>query len=201
MKGKLNVILDLDNTIISAVPTEDFPWNDDSRKKVEYLKLHNMEGYYMVFERPYVQDFLNFIFENFNVSVWSAASKNYVLYIIENVILTKPNRKLQHIFFSYHCNLSKKLYKGGLKQLDLLWDCFEIPMYNSKNTIIIDDLKKIKNIQPCNCINVKPFEFLDDDSPKDTELKKVMNLLKNVLENPNQNCLIPLNTPLKLNFN
>lgn len=190
MNNKLNIILDLDNTILSAVPVEEFPWGDESRKKVEKLKLHNMEDYYMVFERPYVQQFLDYIFDNFNVSVWSAASKNYVLYIIENIILTKPNRKINHIFFSYHCNLSKKLYNGGLKQLDMLWDCFELPLYNSSNTIIIDDLKRIKKIQPCNCYNIKPFEFTDKDSPNDRELKKLIEYLENVRTNPNTNCLV-----------
>jgi TFIIF-interacting CTD phosphatase-like protein len=190
MDGKINIVLDLDNTIISAVPVEDFPWGDESKKKVEKLKLHNMEDYYLVFERPGLQDFLDYIFENFNVSVWSAASKNYVLYIIENIIYQKPGRKLHHIFFSYHCNLSKKLYNGGLKQLDMLWDCFDLSLYNSSNTIIIDDLKRIKKIQPCNCYNIKPFEFTDEDSYKDNELSILKKYLEDIRKNPQKNCLV-----------
>lgn len=174
MNKKLNIVLDLDNTLLSAVPVEDFPWGRESKAKVDKLKLYNMEDYYLVFERPYLQQFLDYIFENYNVSVWSAASKNYVLFIIDNIIYRKPGRKLQHIFFSYHCNLSKKLYKGGLKQLNMLWEHLDLPMYNKDNTLIIDDLKKVEKIQPSNCYNIKAFEFSDENSEKDRELKILM---------------------------
>lgn len=190
MTDKLNIILDLDNTIISAVPLDEYPWGEESKNKTQQLTVYNMEDYYLVYERPYLQEFLDYIFEHFNVSVWSAASKNYVLFIINNIIKKKPNRQLQFIFFSYHCNLSKKLYNGGLKQLDMLWECFELPIYNPSNTIIIDDLKRIKKIQPCNCFNIKPFEFTDKDSTKDNELKKLISYLDSVRHNPNTSCLI-----------
>ena len=186
MDEKLNIVLDLDNTLLSAVPIEDFPWGDESKNKADKLKLYNMEDYYLVFERPYLQQFLDYIFENFNVSVWSAASKNYVLFVIENIIYRKPGRRLQHIFFSYHCNLSKKLYNGGLKQLDMLWDHFKLPQYNKQNTMIIDDLKRVEKIQPSNCYNIKAFEFTDDDSPKDKELKRLMEYLKNMAPSGNK---------------
>lgn len=180
MTDKLNIILDLDNTIISAIPLEEYPWGEESKKKTEKLTVYNMEDYYLVYERPHLQEFLDYIFDNFKVSVWSAASKNYVLFIINNIIKKKPDRKIDFVFFSYHCNLSKKLYNGGLKQLDMLWECLEIPIYNKSNTIIIDDLKRVKKIQPCNCYNIKPFEFTDKDSVEDKELMKLMDYLAQI---------------------
>jgi hypothetical protein len=72
----------------------------------------------------------------------------------------------------------------------MLWDCFDLPLYNSSNTIIIDDLKRIKKIQPCNCYNIKPFEFTDEDSVQDNELKKLMGYLESIRKNPRPSCLI-----------
>jgi TFIIF-interacting CTD phosphatase-like protein len=187
---KKNIVLDLDNTLLSAVPLEDFPWGEESKQKAIKFEIHNMEDYYIVFERPYLQEFLDYIFENFEVSIWSAASKNYVLFIIENIILINSKRKLKNIFFSYHCTLSKKMFNGGIKKLDMLWDVFKLRDYTSKNTIIIDDLPKVKKIQPCNCYSIHPFEFTDEDSECDTELKKLICVLDKYRTSKGVSCII-----------
>ena len=66
MGGKINVILDLDSTLICAEPIESLPKGDFSE-----FKVYNMDDYYKVFERPYLQEFLDFLFANFNVSIWT----------------------------------------------------------------------------------------------------------------------------------
>ena len=120
-----NLILDLDQTVISAEPEEDF----DVKKNPEILaafKHEDMDGYYMVFERPDLQEFLDYIFANFNVSIWTAASKDYALFIIDKMLIRgHPERKIDWIFFSYHCDISKKL-KEGTKDLSVLWDIYNI---------------------------------------------------------------------------
>lgn len=175
---RMKVLLDLDNTLISTIPIEDMKWDETTKKRSVKFTFHNMENYYIVFERPGVQDFLDYLFANFDVSVWSAASKDYVLFIIDNVILTKPERHLEYIFFSYHCDLSKKLCDKGIKNLELIWDIFQIEGFNRNNTVIIDDLPKVKKINPHNCIAVYPFEFEEEESPNDTELEKVKEKLE-----------------------
>ena len=114
-----NIIFDLDETLISAISEKEFKSKHRIHterqnifdKKHEYI---DMDGYYHVFLRPGLQNFLDYIFENFNVSIWTAASKDYALFIIEKIILARPNRKLDYIFFSYHCDISKKV-KNGIK--------------------------------------------------------------------------------------
>ena len=109
-ESKLELILDIDNTLICAEVSKEFPYNKKGiKEKALNFPIHDMDGYYIIFERPFLQDFLDYVFDNFNVSIWTAASKDYALYIIKNVILNKPNRKFNCIFFSYHCNISKKL--------------------------------------------------------------------------------------------
>jgi len=181
-KEKLNVLLDLDQTIISSETTDDYDFKKNNTKAKKFT-FHDMDKYYIVFERPGLQKFLTYLFENFNVSVWTAASKDYALFIIDKIILKgKSNRKLDWIFFSYHCDISKKKKKGS-KDLNMLWDEYKIEGYNKNNTVIIDDYDEVFNTQPNNCIIAKPFEFTEDGSEKDKYLSHLTKALKNIKPN------------------
>lgn len=169
-ESKMNIILDLDQTIISAESTDDYDFKKNKSKAKNFV-FHDMDGYYIVFERPGVQKFLDYLFANFNVSIWTAASKDYALFIIDKIILkNKANRKLDWIFFSYHCDISKKK-KNSSKNLSMLWDVYNLEGYNKDNTIIIDDYEEVYETQPENCIIAVPFEFEKENSHKDKYLK------------------------------
>jgi TFIIF-interacting CTD phosphatase-like protein len=173
---KLNVLLDLDQTLISAEPTEecDLKKVKDKAKKFTF---HNMDGYYVVFERPGLQEFLTFLFDNFNVSVWTAASQGYAVYIIDKIILADKNRKLDYIFFAYHCDISENK-KKGTKDLSMLWDFYKLTAvsentYKPENTIILDDYDEVHETQIGNCIRVPEFQFTKENSDKDDFLPKL----------------------------
>lgn len=172
VEKKNNIILDLDQTLLSAEPTDGFSKND----KYKNLTRYNMDGYYYVFERPYLQDFLTFIFDNFNVSIWTAATKDYALYIIDNIILkNNPSRKLDYVFYCYHGGISERQNeKGGSKNLSTLWNVFKMPGYNRENTFILDDYDEVYETQPNNTIIAKPFEYKDANCEKDDFLKRLI---------------------------
>jgi TFIIF-interacting CTD phosphatase-like protein len=174
MSGNLKkprVVLDLDQTLISAEASEDYNF-DKNKAKAKMFKYHDMDGYYIVFERPGVQPFLDFLFANYTVSVWTAASKDYALFVIKNIILTKSDRRLDHIFFSYHCDISS-LKKTGTKDLTTLNDIFQLPGYNRDTTVILDDYDEVHKTQPGNCIIAIPFEFGADGSEGDAFLQQL----------------------------
>jgi TFIIF-interacting CTD phosphatase-like protein len=178
-KKDKNFVLDLDETLISAEPTEDYDYKkyDNKIKKFKEKPMF-MDDYYIIIQRPGLQKFLDFLFQNFNVSIWTAASKDYALYIIENIILGgHPERKLDYIFFSYHCNISKKLKKGS-KDLSMLWDVYQIEGYNNKNTFILDDLDEVFEIQNDNCIIADQFKFVKKNSENDNFLKQLIPKIK-----------------------
>jgi len=182
MKQKKNVFLDLDNTLISAEALEDFPFKQEGiREKAIKFAIHDMDGYYIIFERPHVQEFLDWLFENYNVSVWTAASKDYALFVIEKIVLKNPDRKLDWIFSSYHCDISKKKYSKS-KQLSLVFDHFKLDGYNKNNTIIIDDLKEVSDCQPNNSIHIKAFEILESGSENDVELFRTRGQVESVMK-------------------
>jgi TFIIF-interacting CTD phosphatase-like protein len=170
-------VLDLDQTLISAEPTEEYNFSKNKNKAKKFV-FHDMDGYYLVFERPGLQPFLTYLFDNFNVSIWTAASKDYALFIIEKIILARnKNRKIDFIFFSYHCDISDKI-KKGTKDLTLLWDTFKLQGYSKENTVILDDYDEVQNTQPENCIVAVPFEFSRDGSEEDDFLEKLLPQVK-----------------------
>lgn len=182
------VWLDLDQTLISAEANEDYDF-EKYKSRAKLFNFCDMDGYYIVFERPHLQEFLDFLFSNFNVSVWTAASKDYALFIIENIIAKQPERKLDYIFFSYHCDISKKR-KNGTKDLSILWDIYKLGGYSAENTVILDDYDEVHNTQPGNCIIAEPFEFTKEGSENDSFLKKLIpkmkQMSKNISKNKNQ---------------
>ena len=176
-KSKPVAVLDLDQTMISAEATEEYDF-EKNREKAKKFKFHDMDGYYIVFERPGLQNFLDFLFENFQVVIWTAASKDYALFIIEKCILNqRPERKLKYIFFSNHCDISSRK-KSGTKDLTLLKDVFNLNDLTLDNMFILDDYDEVFNTQPQNCIVAHPFEYAANDSHKDDFLKQLKKQLK-----------------------
>jgi len=185
-KQKPHVFLDLDQTLISAEADEDYDFKK-YKKKAKLFDYEDMDGYYIVFARPGLQKFLDYLFENFTVSIWTAASKDYALFIIEKLILAgKSNRKLDWVFFSYHCDISKK-YKKASKSLSMIWDIYKLDGYSKDNTVIIDDYDEVYDTQPDNCIIAVPFEFTSEGSEKDTFLKDLQPKLESMRQNISNN--------------
>jgi len=185
--NRINIILDLDNTLISSLAKDEE--TSILKPRMKQFRWENMENVYKVFERPGLQDFLDFLFDNFSVSVWTAASKSYALFIIEKFILhNRPTRKLACILYSHHCKKSKKLTKKQ-KALHILQSHFKMSNYDMNNTYIIDDHPEVYQSQPQNCIHIKPFEFSDRQSFKDDELLKVIKpKLEKLLELDKNSC-------------
>jgi len=179
-KKKL-VLLDLDNTLICA---EDLnaPFDLSKMEKArQTFKTVRMQDYYDIFERPHLQKFLDYLFKHFKVGVWTASSKEYAIFIVKHFI-THPNnehkqeRHIDLFLCSYHCNVSKKFFKGTPKDLHLISDKWQLE--DIQNLLLIDDLEELAKPQPDNVIVVKPFMYDRDDAYNDTELLKTKKKLK-----------------------
>lgn len=180
----MNVILDLDNTIINAL-------DDSDRKKLSgdfssKFKYRDMIPFFRIYARPHLDKFLDYLFANYNVSIMTAAEKDYALFIIENFILTKPERKLNFIFFRYQVELSREIY-GGVKDLRVIWELFQVSGFTKQNTVIIDDLDMVYETNPHNTLRIKGFFIVDEDTGKinydmadDDEILKIMSKLDHI---------------------
>ena len=193
--NKKNIILDLDETLINANYIEDFDteeykrlYGDTLSQSQNPFEFKVMQDIYIVFKRPHLDQFLDYIFENFNVSVWTAASKDYALWIIKNYIIKDTNRKLDFIFWSYHCTFSHTHGKGS-KDLSLIWKKFQLSNYNKNNTIIIDDNPEVFNIQPGRVIPAIEFSIFHYNLENDRFLLDIIPILeeyKNIPGIPNE---------------
>ena len=194
---RYSIILDLDQTLISSEEVKELDKEKD-KEKMKKFSVSDMDGYYTVFERPGLQKFLDFLFQNYNVSVWTAASRSYAMHIIQNIILAKKNRHLDWIFFSYHCDISKRL-KKGTKDLNLLFDNFKLPGYTKSKTVILDDFIEVYENQPGNCILAEPFEYNDVDSENDDYLNRLILPLQEMVNKKSNHPAKVVNKMLKKN--
>jgi uncharacterized protein YutD len=96
----------------------------------------------------------------------TAAEKDYAIFIIENFITkNKPERKLEFIFFRYQVELSREIF-GGVKDLRIIWDLFQVNGFNKQNTVILDDLDMVYETNPYNTLRIKGFFVVDEDNGK-----------------------------------
>lgn len=182
---KLDIILDLDNTIIFSVAFSDLE-SMTSVKDLEKLEYKDMGCYYRIYKRPYLSKFLDFLFEHFNVSVWTAASRDYALFIINYMMLEGRCDVVKNIFTSDDCKLScdKFSYKSP-KDLNYLYHHFPSE-YRQEHTIIIDDLPDVFDINPENCIKAPCFDVEKmEDSTIDMFLLGVIPVLQNIKDTYN----------------
>jgi TFIIF-interacting CTD phosphatase-like protein len=181
-----HVFLDLDETLISGKACDDEIDFEKDKEQLVKFKFHNMDDLYLISERPGVQKFLTELFNNYTVSVWTAASKDYALFIIENVVLNNPpgtpERQLKYAFWHDHGSVSKKIYEKKPKKLSLLWDIFKLPGIDRYNTIIIDDYDKVTSCQPDNAIRIAEFDCLKKEHENDNELEFMLDTINDKMK-------------------
>lgn len=182
MDKKPILILDLDETLINSEEVKKF---DASRyrEKMNKFEWEKMGNEYYVFKRPGLDKFFKFIFKHFDVSIWTAGSKNYALWIAEHVLhVGTKERPIKHIFFDYHCKCSEEM--GHCKKdLTTLSNVFGLKDYDVDDMLIVDDnYEDVIDSQPESCIAVEKFMFMDKGSENDDGLKYVKKELKKFLE-------------------
>ena len=159
-----------------------------AEKHDEKIKLFDrnpvqMDDSYKIILRPGLERFLNYVFKNFNVTTFTAASKSYAMFVLDNVIkMNNTDRKVDYVFFSYHCDISKCV-KNGIKDLTVIWDVFKLPGYNKYNTLIIDDNQEVKDTGYC--IQVPEFNFFDQYSYEDNYFDTLIDKLEVYKKLPN----------------
>ena len=179
-KVNFNIVLDLDNTIISSLTKDEF----DKRKIDHKVKFTSIcDGMYYTMARPYLQKFLDYIFSRFHVCVWTAASKDYAKEIVQKFVTKgKSNRKLRGFLYDIHCKDSmENVNPKTMKDLRYLY-ISKNKLFNQNNTVIIDDLKEVLNNNKQNSIDSEYFDASKKNALDDTFLLTLMNDLEQVYQ-------------------
>jgi len=121
--------------------------------------------------RPYLHEFLETAYQDYDIAIWSATNMKW---IEEKMKLlgcnNNPNYKLA-FYLDSRAMISVQTEKYGLvdvKPLGVVWGKFE--MYNKKNTIMFDDLRRNFLMNPQNGLKIRPFREAHKNRDTDKEL-------------------------------
>jgi RNA polymerase II subunit A small phosphatase-like protein len=153
---KLNIILDIDQTLLHAVPEEE----DTMHTHVSsFENLH-------IYLRPGLRVFLHFLFKHFQVAVFTAGIKEYADYVVKTFFPQQP----VFIYSRKHFYDSKQTFHPathltmGDKDLRIVFQNFEHHGFFPCNTFIIDDNPQVQLANRFSTIHIAPFLAGSQDS-------------------------------------
>ena len=146
--NKKIIILDIDQTLIQSKRI-------NSKTKFGELGDFNIcNNGYTIYKRPYVDNFIEWCFNNFDgVIVWSAGTKDYVYDIVRH--LFKSTYKPTMVLTKDSCTTDE--YHKDVSILDIKLKDFGINLDTSEIYFVDDIPCRIKNLKPQNIIPIKPY--------------------------------------------
>ena len=160
----MNVILDIDETFVQFVGTQDWEGMPEGEK----IKYETTEpgGSGLFILRPHFDEFFDFLFKTAKtVSLWTWSDMEYAEGVAGLIKSHNPKWKIANIWCDTDVDASIEEY-GNNKDLNYIWHT--IGMFTPEDTVLIDDLpdntQNESNIG--NGIQVKPFHPLGEKLKK-----------------------------------
>jgi TFIIF-interacting CTD phosphatase-like protein len=72
------LVLDLDETLIHS-----------AYAPIAHMEIKGQLGFFYLYERPYLKEFMDACSANYNLAIWSASKANYVRWIIRSTVLSE----------------------------------------------------------------------------------------------------------------
>lgn len=160
------LILDIDETLIYAT-------EEPLSRTPDFL----VGNKYYVYKRPFVEQFLAWSFQNFDVAVWTSATDDYAAEIVANIFPQSQNN-LSFLWSRERCTPSL-----DFESRETFWEKKLTKLrrrgYNLENVIVVDDTPLMWRNSYGNLVRVKPYsgELEDDELEK---LIRYLDILKNV---------------------
>jgi hypothetical protein len=166
---------------------------ENDKKDIMFIKLDS-NHVYIVYKRPHYRQLLDYCYNKFNVSFWTAGTSPYCVSILKK-LLTSEQFNNTHIMFSrkdknstYDCKnkylIKHKSVNGNYpKLLHILWKHPKYKhLFTPYNTILLDNSSVHTSRYPQNTLKVPDFypsekEF-DNVSSNDVYLRKLLGWLK-----------------------
>lgn len=141
----VNLILDLDETLIHTIVSEDV--RPDLEKRADFsFRFSPQSSYYYVFKRPGLKQFMDRVFKNFNkVGIWTAADRIYAKIIVKNILNYKQIMALDFVYSRDFCESDNiGLYKPLAKiyKHNASW--------KPEETIMLDNSPSVMRFNPRN---------------------------------------------------
>lgn len=178
---KMNIILDLDEMLghhIKLHKWEEIP--DEDKEKYEYLYFPIEKKNFVL--RPYVREFVDYLFDHFNVGIFTAGGRDYAKWIADKILINGHlDRHVNIVLWSTHDKFARRISKHNYgKDLQYLWIDEK---YDDKIDPNIEDPDEyynaysderdhpilLHNFYPCNTI------LIDDNQANATNKRNHMN--------------------------
>jgi hypothetical protein len=196
----MNVILDIDETFVQYVGSEDWAAVPESEKIKYETGGQNKHGLFVL--RPHFDEFFDFLFKNAKtVNLWTWSDEEYAEGVAKLIQSHNPAWKVANVWYDDDVDASIALNRHN-KDLNYIW--YTKNKFQPCDTILIDDLpentQNPSNIK--NGIQLFPFDPLGHklsgkdrmrdkirtgkytDLSKDETLLKVVAVLKKAMANP-----------------
>lgn len=161
-----HLVLDLDETLIHSEPLH-------RALSVPEFPEHYFENY-IIYERPHLKEFMDWVSQRFTITIWTAASEAYAKFVVQEILLPKMRTPPVALFTAKQCRLSQNKTQI-LKNLDILFELAQSypdelqnsPLvaravdYHPKNTLLIDDNVHVLQ-QNGSVIHARPFDLRED---------------------------------------
>ncbi|GAB2257796.1 hypothetical protein Droror1_Dr00013956 [Drosera rotundifolia] len=134
--------------------------------------------------RPYLHEFLTSAYAEYDIMIWSATRMRWVELKMEQLgVLSNPQYKITALLDHLGMITVQSDSHGTFdcKPLGLIWEQFP-KFYNSKNTIMFDDLRRNFVMNPQNGLTIKPFWKAHSNRGSDQELVKLTQYLLSIAE-------------------
>lgn len=122
--------------------------------------------------RPYLHEFLTSAYQKYDIVIWSATSMRYIEAKMQELrVVNNPNYKI--VFYLDSAAMisifSSKYGLISIKPLEVIWGKFP-DRYNSKNTIMFDDVRRNFLMNPQNGLKIKAYREAPKNRSTDKEL-------------------------------
>jgi carboxy-terminal domain RNA polymerase II polypeptide A small phosphatase len=142
MKTNKLLILDIDETLVFATPT---PLDREPDFRVFE---------YSVYQRPGLEDFLEFAFKEFSVGIWTSSGEHYAREVAAKMI--RPSQKLALFWWSSRCTRRRNLETDELYWVKDLKKVKRLG-YRLEHVIVVDDSPEKLERSYGNHIQIEPY--------------------------------------------
>jgi len=190
MSEKLNIIFDLDETLIQ---TPDIDLGNNKSNILNFPNIANVgiissgEMKTITYLRPYLKELLDYCYENFNVGFWTAANYYYCIEVLKIILTEEQYDKTKVILarLDYENIIEIKqnikytnenLNILNFKPMELLFNNYSNLNFKIDNTVLIDDNMSVCEYNKFNTIKINKFNRFNIN---DNALLQLLEWLKN----------------------
>ena len=158
-----NIVLDIDQTLLHAIEKEYIleEW------KTEFQTYEEKD--YIFFLRPNLKEFLQFISTHFEFGIFTSACKDYAETVVKHIIKPLCDKTPAFVFSLGDTN-ECQIKTGGIKTLQFIE--MKYPSFQKENTLIIDDLITVKQLNKERCMMIPPFYICREINNKSSIYRK-----------------------------